>query len=168
MKKSMKLVAVLVCLVMMLSVIACTEPEAASTPASDTTAEEPAVTSEGNAEGESNTEPYEIVIVPKCTTNSWFQNIADGGAKFGSEYGVNVYMKGSDEADAAQQIEIIESLISSGVDAMCVIPNDINALETVLQQARDAGIVVVCHEASTQQNCDYDLEAFPWRRCDTV
>lgn len=103
---------------------------------------------------------YEIVIVPKNTTNSWFQCIAKGGAKFGQDFGANVYMKGSDEADAAQQVEIIESLIAAKVDAICVIPHDISALESVLKSAMDAGIVVICHEASTQENCHYDIEAF--------
>ena len=51
-------------------------------------------------------------------------------------------------------------LIASGVDALCVIPNDIDALESVLKKAQDAGIVVVTHEASTQKNTEYDLEAF--------
>lgn len=103
---------------------------------------------------------YEIAIVPKDTVNVWFQVIADGGAAYGKENGVNVYMKGGNAADAALQIEIIEDLIASDVDALCVIPNDISALESVLQKARDAGIVVICHEASTQGAAQYDIEAF--------
>lgn len=138
-----KLLALILSLVMVLSLAACGNEPNAEDPSS-----------------ESDNDPYEIVIVPKCTTNVWFQCIENGGKKFGEQSGANVYMKGSDDADAAQQVEIIESLISAGVDAMCVIPNDINALETVLQKARDAGIVVICHEASTQNNCDYDIEAF--------
>ena len=103
---------------------------------------------------------YEIAIVPKDTTNDWFQCIAQGGEKFGKEKGCTVYMKGGTSADASLQIEVIEDLIASGVDALCVIPNDIDALESVLKKAQDAGIVVVTHEASTQKNTEYDLEAF--------
>ena len=33
-------------------------------------------------------------------------------------------------------------------------------MEDVLKKARDQGIVVVTHEASSMENCDYDLEAF--------
>lgn len=103
---------------------------------------------------------YEIAIVPKDTVNDWFQCIAQGGEKFGKEKGCTVYMKGGSSADASLQIEVIEDIIASGVDAICVVPNDIDALESVLKKAQDAGIVVVTHEASTQQNTEYDLEAF--------
>ena len=33
-------------------------------------------------------------------------------------------------------------------------------MEEVLKKAMEKGIVVITHEASSQQNCDYDLEAF--------
>ena len=135
---------------------------AASSAASEATSEATSETSEpADAGSESSDGEYEIVLVPKNTTNSWFQVIADGGADYAEKTGgINWYMKGSDEADASQQVDIIESLIASDVDALCVVPNDIDALEPVLQKARDAGILVITHEASTQQNCDYDIEAF--------
>jgi len=103
---------------------------------------------------------YEIALVPKDTVNDWFQVLGRGSVDYGKENNVNVYMKGGDSADVTKQIEIIEDLIATGVDALCVIPNDIDALEPVLQKARDAGITVICHEASTQEAAQYDIEAF--------
>jgi len=52
------------------------------------------------------------------------------------------------------------ALKSQGVDAICVVPVDPGAIEPVLKQAMDAGIVVVTHEASSQGNTMYDIEAF--------
>lgn len=43
---------------------------------------------------------------------------------------------------------------------MCVVPVDPAACEPVLQEAKDKGIVVICHEGSNVENCDYDIEAF--------
>ena len=57
-------------------------------------------------------------------------------------------------------MKIIENLIAQKVDAICVVPFSPEALEPVLKKARDAGIVVISHEATNQQNVDYDIEAF--------
>ena len=58
------------------------------------------------------------------------------------------------------QAQVIQDLIAQGVDAICVVPVDPGAIEPVLKQAMDAGIVVVTHEGASQQNTMYDIEAF--------
>jgi simple sugar transport system substrate-binding protein len=40
------------------------------------------------------------------------------------------------------------------------VPFSVEAVEPVLQKARDRGIIVISHEASNLQNTDYDIEAF--------
>jgi simple sugar transport system substrate-binding protein len=45
---------------------------------------------------------------------------------------------------------MIEDIITKGVDAVCVVPTEANALGPVLQKARDAGIVVITHESPGQ------------------
>ena len=84
----------------------------------------------------------------------------EGVKQFGEETGVKASLVGPAQADAAQQIPIIEDLIAQGVDALCIVPMDPAQLEPVLKKARDAGIVVITHEASNQQNMDWDIEAF--------
>ena len=84
----------------------------------------------------------------------------EGVKEFGAETGINASLVGPAQADAAQQIPIIEDLIAQGVDALCVIPMDPEQLDPVLQKAMDAGIVVVTHEASNQQSMHFDIEAF--------
>ncbi|MEA2066841.1 MAG: substrate-binding domain-containing protein, partial [Thermotogota bacterium] len=65
---------------------------------------------------------------------------------------------GPTDADPAQQVKIVEDLIAKGVDAICVIPNDADAMEPVLQKARDNGIIVLTHESPNQKSADWDIE----------
>lgn len=103
---------------------------------------------------------YTIVIVPKDATNPWFVRMEDGVKSYAAESGQKVYQKGPAETDATMQVQVIQDLIAQGVDAIGVVPVDPGALETVLKQALDAGIVVVTHEGASQQNTMYDIEAF--------
>jgi simple sugar transport system substrate-binding protein len=67
---------------------------------------------------------------------------------------------GPAQADPQQQAALIEDMIAQGVNALAVVPMSPEALEPVLKRAMDAGIAVVTHEAASQQNTAYDLEAF--------
>lgn len=103
---------------------------------------------------------YTIVIVPKDATNPWFVRMEEGVKTYAAETGTTAYQKGPAETDATMQVQVIQDLIAQGVDAIGVVPVDPGALETVLKQAMDAGIVVVTHEGASQQNTMYDIEAF--------
>ncbi|MCR2792297.1 autoinducer 2 ABC transporter substrate-binding protein [Microbacterium sp. zg.Y625] len=103
---------------------------------------------------------YTIAIVPKDATNPWFVRMDEGVKRFAADTGLDVYQKGPAETDATMQAQVIQDLIAQGVDAIGVVPVDPGALETVLKQAIDAGIVVVTHEGASQQNTMYDIEAF--------
>lgn len=105
-------------------------------------------------------EKYTVAIVVKITGIAWYDRLQVGIDQFVADTGMDVYITGADTADPAEQVAVIEDLIAQGVDAMVVIPNSTEAVETVLQKARDKGIVVVTHEATDVKNADYDLEAF--------
>lgn len=106
---------------------------------------------------------YTIAVVPKDSTNPWFVRMEEGVKAFQDENpDLTAFQRGPAETDAAQQIQVVEDLIAQGVDALCVVPHDPGAMETVLKKAMDQGIVVITHEASSQQNCDFDLEAFDY------
>jgi simple sugar transport system substrate-binding protein len=102
----------------------------------------------------------DFVTVVKIAGINWFNRMEEGVVAWGDDSGVNATLVGPAQADAAQQIPIIEDLIAAGVDALCVVPMDPTQLDPVLQKAMDAGITVVTHEASSQVNMDYDIEAF--------
>ena len=103
---------------------------------------------------------WEIVVVPKDATNPWFVRMDTGVKEYAAETGLNIYQKGTPEIDATLQYQLIQDLIASGVDAICVVPVDPGSLEPVLKQARDAGIIVIAHEGASLENVDYDIEAF--------
>ena len=111
----------------------------------------------GKAAGDGN---YTIAVVPKDATNPWFVRMETGVNKYASDTGMNVFQKGPAETDATMQAQVIQDLIAQGVDAICVVPVDPGAIEPVLKQAMDAGIVVVTHEGASQENTMYDIEAF--------
>ncbi len=111
----------------------------------------------GAAAGE---KKYKIAVVPKDSTNAWFVHMEKGVRKYAQETGQNAFQKGPAKTDAAQQVQVIQDLIAQDLDALCVVPVDPAALEPVLAEAQDKGIVVICHEGSLVENCRYDLEAF--------
>ncbi len=104
---------------------------------------------------------YTIATVVKLLTGyAWFERMEKGVKKFGQETGHQTFVLGPEKADERLQAQIIKDLIDRGVDAICVVPIFIQALELDLNKARNKGIVVISHEASAQRNADYDIEAF--------
>ena len=121
-----------------------------------------AVLAEGNQEkGKASAQgkKFTMVTVVKLV-HPWFDDTARGIKQAGEELGVNAYMVGPAQADAAQQIAMIEDEIAKGVDAICVVPNDPIAIEPVLKKAQDKGIITITHESAGQKNVDYDVEGF--------
>lgn len=103
---------------------------------------------------------YTIATIVKVDGIAWFDRMRVGVEEFGRETGHDTFLLGPAQADAAEQVKIIEDMIAQGVDAICVVPFSVEAIEPVLARARREGIIVVSHEASTQQNADAIIEAF--------
>lgn len=101
---------------------------------------------------------YEIVTVVKITGIPWFNRLEEGVIKASTELGINAYQIGPSDADPAQQVKMIEDLISKKVDAICVTPNDATALEPVFKKAREQGILILTHESPDQKGKDVDIE----------
>jgi simple sugar transport system substrate-binding protein len=102
---------------------------------------------------------FEIAVIVKLE-HPWFDDMKIGIEEAAKELGVNAYMLAPAEADAAQQVALIETSIAKGVDAIAVVPNDPAAIEPVLKKAQQAGIITLTHEATSAQNVSFDIEAF--------
>ncbi len=101
----------------------------------------------------------EIAVVVKIEGIPWFARMEEGIRRAADEFGVNAYMMGPADAEAAPQVEIIEDLIERGVDAIAVVPNDPLAMEPVVRRAREAGIIVLTHENPFEdQMVDWNFE----------
>jgi len=147
MKKYLALILSVLMLVALLSACGGSAPASSTAPSGGASTEPAAKTSD-----------YEIAVVVKITGIQFFNVMEEGVKKAAEELGVNAYVVGPTKADAAEQVKIIEDLITAGVDAIVVVPNDATALETVLQRARDAGILVISNESPGQVGADYDVE----------
>lgn len=101
-----------------------------------------------------------IATVVKIAGIQWFNRMEEGVKQYAADTGTNAFQVGPAQADPQQQAALIEDMIAQGVNALAVVPMSPEALEPVLKRAMDAGIVVVTHEAASQQNTSYDLEAF--------
>jgi simple sugar transport system substrate-binding protein len=101
-----------------------------------------------------------MATVVKVDGIAWFDRMREGVKEFGSLTGNDVWMVGPSHTDAAEQVALVENLIAPGVDAICIVPFSVEAVEPVLKKARDRGIIVVAHEASNLKNADYIIEAF--------
>ena len=106
-------------------------------------------------------EGWEIVVVPKDTSNPWFVRMNTGVEEYAAAHPEDtIYQKGTAEIDATLQAQLVDDLVAQGVDAICVVPVDIKSIEPSLKAAREAGIVVIAHEGAALENVDYDIEAF--------
>jgi simple sugar transport system substrate-binding protein len=103
---------------------------------------------------------YTIATVVKVDGIAWFDRMRAGVKQFKADTGHDTWMVGPSQADAAAQVQIVENLIAQKVDAICIVPFSVEAVEPVLKKAREHGIVVIAHEASNLQNSDFTLEAF--------
>lgn len=103
-------------------------------------------------------EKYEIATVVKITGIPWFNRLEEGVKQAGADLGVKSYQIGPSDADPAQQVKMVEDLISKGVDAICITPNDAKALEPAFAKAKAKGITIITHESPDQKGKDYDIE----------
>ncbi len=101
-----------------------------------------------------------IATVVKIAGIQWFNRMEEGVKQYAADTGTNAFQVGPAQADPQQQVALLEDMIAQGVNAIAVVPMSPEALEPVLKRAMDAGIVVISHEAASQQNVNYDIEAF--------
>ena len=114
----------------------------------------------GAGGGTTAAEDLRFVNVVKLIGVGWFDRMEEGIDAYASETGIDASQTGADDASPEKQVRLVEDLIAQGVNAITVVPNSPESLEGVFEKARDAGIVVVTHEAASQKNTDADIEAF--------
>ena len=83
-------------------------------------------------------------IVTKSAGNPYNEKEAEGFQEVIEAEGGECIVKHPEAATADAQVSVIQSLISQGVDSICIAANDENALQAALEEAMDAGIKVSC------------------------
>ena len=84
-----------------------------------------------------------VAFIPKLTGNAFFESANNGAQEYSKEWGFTVDYQGSANAAVADQVNVINNAVASGVDAICVSSVDATGLDSALTEAKDAGVTVV-------------------------
>ncbi|MFT4106067.1 MAG: substrate-binding domain-containing protein [Lacrimispora sp.] len=116
-----------------------------TTAAGGTTAQakEESAKAEGGSGQAAGVEGKTVAFVPKLTGNAFFESANNGAQKYGEKWGVQVDYQGSPNAAVADQVQVINNAVASGVDAICISSVDATGLDSALKDATDAGVTVV-------------------------
>ena len=93
--------------------------------------------------GDGNAKDIEVVFIPKMTGNAFFESGNMGAQKMAKEIGFKVKYDGTPEGTVANQVQLINSAINSGADAIAISSVTFDGLNQALKKAIDAGIKVV-------------------------
>ena len=97
---------------------------------------------------------YQIAVIPKGTTHSFWSTIHAGAVKAerelqGQGVDVKVVWKGPlREDDREQQIQVVEGFQSQGISAIVLAPLDARALVRPVEEASRAGIPVIIFDSA--------------------
>lgn len=114
--------------------------EAAKDEAAETKAEESKA--EAPAEG-ADVSGKTVAFIPKLTGNAFFESANNGAQAYAKDWGFTVDYQGSANAAVADQVNVINNAVASGVDSICISSVDATGLDSALMEARDAGVTVV-------------------------
>jgi rhamnose transport system substrate-binding protein len=105
------------------------------------------------AEGETATEAagesYSLYMIPKNVGNPVFDLANKGMQAAAKELGHTTEFNGPTEADPQQQVQVINSAVAQGPDALIVSANDPDAILPALQNAKEKGVEVVTFDSDS-------------------
>ncbi|HHV30179.1 sugar ABC transporter substrate-binding protein [Acetivibrio mesophilus] len=85
-----------------------------------------------------------IGFIPMTLNNEYFITMVNGAKKKAAELGVELKVQAGDQhANAADQLTIVENMITSGVDAICIVPSSSEGLAAALKKCKKANIPVI-------------------------
>ena len=95
-------------------------------------------------------ETLKIGVMPKLVGIDFFNATEVGAREAAAELGVDIDFDGPVTNDVNLQIQMLETWIAKGYDAIAVAPNDPDAIAPVLRRAREKGIAVLAWDADAQ------------------
>ncbi len=94
-----------------------------------------------------------FAVVPKAMNNPFFDLARDGCMKRAKELGnVECIYRGPVEHEPASQVQIVQDLITQGIDGLALSVSDADVAVNVIKQARDAGIAVITFDADAPKS----------------
>ena len=144
-----KLISVLCCVAMVSSLFAGCGGGDTTADAGAPAADAGANASADGAGGSGSAAGHTYAIVTKSQGNPFNERTAQGFQEVIEAEGGTCIVRHPSAPTADAQVTEIQSLISQGVDSICVAANDENALQAVLEEAMSAGIKVSCLDSKT-------------------
>ena len=154
-----KTIALLAAVSMAMSLAACggsgasseASSEASSAPASSAAGETSSAAEEAPAESTgASVEGKTVAFIPKLTGNAFFEAANEGAQKYAADWGITVDYTGSANAAVADQVQVINTAVASGADAICISTVDAAGVSDALKAATDAGVAVVTWDSDAQ------------------
>jgi ribose transport system substrate-binding protein len=106
---------------------------------------------QGTSSAQSPAKVFKIAVIPKGMTHEFWKSIHAGAQQAAREQGVEIIWKGPQkEDDRAQQITVVEDVISRGVDGIVLAPLDDRALRRPVQDAMREKIPVIIIDSGLQ------------------
>lgn len=93
-----------------------------------------------------------IAMMPKAKGDPYFVSCRLGAEQAAREFGIDLIWDGPTSLDAARQNELVESWITSRVDAIAVSVENRASISTALRKARERGIKVLTWDADAEQD----------------
>jgi len=85
-----------------------------------------------------------VGLITKTEGNPFFVKMREGAEQKAQELGLELQsFAGKFDGDNESQVAAIESLISAGAKGFAIVPSDSSAIVPTIQQARDAGLLVI-------------------------
>lgn len=90
-----------------------------------------------------------IGVVPKATSHLFFVSVHAGVNQAARDFHVEILWNGpNDETDHQRQIQIVDAMVTQGVDAIAISATDERALARPLERASQAGIPVTVFDSA--------------------
>lgn len=104
-------------------------------------------TKKGTESSGTTSKNVKVVFIPKLTGNSFFESANLGAQDIATKVGFECKYDGSPEASVANQVQIINSAVQQGADALAISSLSVDGLNTALKAAADAGVKIVCWDS---------------------
>jgi ribose transport system substrate-binding protein len=90
-----------------------------------------------------------FALVPKTISVPFYNDVERGMTDEAKKLGVVGKFIGPTTADAALQVQVLQDLVSQGVDGIAVAPMDADSVIGVISQARKKGIPVITFDSDS-------------------
>ena len=139
-KKSYYLIGLLLILALLMS--AC---------GGDDTSESESSDAESSSETAETDEEIIVGLITKTETNPFFIKMKEGAQAKADELGVTLMTAaGTIDGDNESQVTAIENMISAGAQGIMITANDTSAIVPTIEEAREAGLVVIALDTPTE------------------